>query len=304
MPNRAFQFCRYEISIGEDILDIVGQISFFTENQGQPIPYKSWGAEQEDSSIRIMEPRPMSIAGLDGISVLIGLQPGIRTIVGYDAASQQRTKDDTPDPHIKTAHLVLVPELSALAIQDRNNDLCIPASTAVRILRAAIRGFHGNDSEFSIMRLSNAEIRHAIEQWALTEYSYTIRPLNPVSLSDLTNLRSDKMKDEHIARESAKLKAVDGDAMKPNGGPIEQTQEMVEEGYGQNGFSGITPDGHRGQVAKPSFHMDKIKNLKEQAKPRPVRMVFDVDDYDADEHELAPTVAQALINFFDQDAKA
>jgi hypothetical protein len=172
------------------------------------------------------------------------------------------------------------------------------------VLRSIIRGFHGNDSEFSLVRLSNAEIRNAMEQWALTEYSYTIRPLNPVTLSDLTTLRSDKMKDENIARESAKLRAEEGEAMAPNGGPIEQTQEMVEEGYGQNGFSGITPDGHRGQVPKPTFHMDKEKNLTEQAKPRPVRMVFDIDDYDIDEHDLAPTVAQALINFFDQNAEA
>lgn len=304
MPNRAFQFCRYEITIGEDTLNSTGQRSFFSENQGQPVPYRSWGAQEDDSSIQIMEPRAIDIGPYEAISVLIGLRPGIRTVVQYDPTNQQRTKVDTPDAHIKTAHLVLIPDLNAIGIQDRNNDLCFPASAATRILRAIIRGFHGPDSEFSIVRLSNTEIRNAMEQWSLTEYAYTIRPLNPVSLSDLTNLRSDKMKDENIERETAKLKAASGEAMEPNGGPIQQTQEMVEEGYGQNGFSGITPDGHRGQVPKPTFHMEKDKNLKEQAKPRPVRMVFDVDDYDQNEHDVAPMVASALVNLFDQNAEA
>lgn len=304
MPHRAFHFLRYQIIVDDEILDAVGQRSFFIDNQGQPVPYKSWGAEQDDSSIRIMEPQAKTVSGRKVISTLIGLQPGVRTVVGYDAANQQRTRANTPDTHIKTAHLVLIPDLNAIAIQDRSNDLCIPASTATRVLRAIIRGFHGNDSDFSFVRLSNAEIRAAMEQWSLTEYSYTIRPLNPVSLSDLTNLRSDKMKDENIARESAKLRAEEGEAMVPNGGPIAQTQEMVEEGYGQNGFAGITPDGHRGQIPKPHFFMEKEKNLKEQAKPRPVRMVFEVDDHDVDEHDLAPTVANALVNFFDPDAEA
>jgi hypothetical protein len=298
MVSRPFQFCRYEIRLGDEVLNATGQRSFFLENQGIPVPYKSWGSEQDDSSIRIMEPRTLAVSGYDAISALIGLQPGVRTVIGYDSENQKRTRADTPDAHIKTAHLVLVPDLNAIAIQDRNNDLCIPASTATRIMRAMIRGFFGNDSDFSLVRLSNAEIRNAMEQWALTEYSYTIRPLNPVTLSDLTNLRSDKMKDENIARESAKLKSGEGEAMHANGGPISQTQEMVEEGYGQNGFSGVTPDGHKGVIPKPAFHMEKEKNLAEQAKPRPVRMAFDVEDYDAEEHDLSPTIAQALVNFF------
>lgn len=303
MPSRAFQFCRYEIAIGDEILDAAGQRSFFGDNQGQPVPYKSWGAEQNDSSIQIMEPRSIDVGDREGISVLIGLRPGVRTIVEYDAANQQRTMSNTPDAHIRTAHLVLLPDLNAIAIQDRNTELCFPASTARRVLRAIIRGFHGNDSEFSIVRLSNAEIRHAMEHWELTDYSYTIRPLNPVQLSDLTNMRSDAMKAERVARETARLRSAEGDSMEPNGGPIEQTQEMVEEGYGQNGFSGITPDGHKGQVPKPTFHMEKEKNLKEQEKPRPVRMVFDVEEYDTDEHEVAPMVAAALDNFFGNDAE-
>jgi len=90
--------------------------------------------------------------------------------------------------------------------------------------------------------------------------------------------------------------------MKPAGGPIAQTQEMVEAGYGQNGFAGITPDGHKAQVPKPPFHMDKAKNLREQSKPRLVRMAFEVESNDTDEHELASTIAAALINFYGSDA--
>ncbi len=302
MPVRPFQFCRYEISVGDEVLSAAGQRVFFMENQGQPMPFRGWGSDEVDSTIWIMEPKILSILGREAISVLIGLQPGVRPVVGYDPTAQVRTFKLSPDSHIKTAHLILVPELNAIAIQDRNNELCFPASAAIRVLRSAVRGFFSSGADFSIVRLSKYELRKAFEEWALTEYSYTIRPLNPVILSDLTNLRSDKMKEENVARESAKLKAPEGETMKPNGGPISQTQEMVEAGYGQNGFAGITPDGHRGQVPKPTFHMDKSKNLKEQEKPRPIRMLFEVEDYDVHEHVIAETVARALVNLFDADA--
>jgi len=301
MPTRPFQFCRYEISVGDEALDAAGQRVFFTENQGQPVPFRSWGSDEADSTIFIMEPKLMGVAGREAISVLIGLQSGVRPVVGYDSTAQRRTFQLSPDSHIKTAHLVLLPELNAIAIQDRNNEFHFPASAAIRVLRAAIRGFFSTESEFSIVRLSKVELSRALQQWSLTEYSYTIRPLNPVTLSDLTNLRSDKMKEENVARESAKLRAPDGETMRPNGGPISQTQEMVEAGYGQNGFAGITPDGHRGQVPKPAFHMDKTKNLKEQEKPRPIRMVFEVGENDVNEHEIAAMVAEALVNLFEPD---
>jgi hypothetical protein len=292
-------FCRYRITAGDDELNEVGQCAFFKDNQGQPVPYRRWGAkENEDSSIQIMEPKFKKVDDTKLISTLIGLKPGVRTVVNYDRTSESRTRTSVADTHIKTAHLVLVPEYNILAIQDKSNDFCFPARAAIRIFRSVVRGFLGDDSELDIAHLNDTEVKRAIESWALTDYQYTVRPLNPITLSDLTNERSELMKAENIARDSSHLHAPPGESMKPNGGPISQTQEMVDAGYGQNGFKGITPDGHLGHIPKPTFHMEKEKNLSERDKPRFVRIIFESDDEDIGEHALANEIARALMNFY------
>lgn len=245
-----------------------------------------------------MEPKFPRFEDHEIISALIGLRPGIRTIVNYDRRSQARTRDTVADTHIKTSHIVLLPEYNVLAIQDKSNDFCIPARTATKILRSVVRGFLGDDSELEIAHLSDDEVRRAVQSWSLTDYQYTVRPLNPVSLSDLANERSDRMKAENVARETAHLHAPPGGSMSPNGGPIAQTQEMVDAGYGQNGFKGITPDGHVGHIPKPAFHMQKEKNFQEREKPRFVRIIFESDDDEIGEHARANEIAAALIRFY------
>lgn len=298
MAGYPYLLCRYQIASGDEALGDPGQRQFFLENQGQPVPYRRWGSQEADSTIQIMEPTIFGQAGGTIISVLIGIQPGIRTIVGYDNQSRTRTRTQVRDSHIKSAHLVLIPSLGCVGIQDRNNDFCIPARSALKILRSIVRGFIGDEGELYLSYLSDEEAKKAFETWDLTDYQYTVRPLNPISLSDLTNARSEAMKAENIAKETAHLHAPPGGIMHPNLGPIAQTQEMVDAGYGQNGFKGITPDGHLAQVPKPAFHMDKKRNFAEREKPRFVRMIFEHDGDEGGEHALAPLIARAMANFY------
>lgn len=277
----------------EDPLDEVAQKNFITENNGVPVPYKRRGADSADANALIMEATPLDVENQISVSFLVGIQTGVRTITGYDATQHKRTKSMVADHHIKCGHVVIIPSLGIMAVRDRANDGCISQRTTLGIFRAIVRGFGG---DLAVIHLKDKDVRHAVETWELTEYHYTVRPLNPIKLSDLTNLRSDAMKKENIGRETAHLKAVEGTFMKANQGTISQTQEMVDVGYGQNGFRGFTPDGHLAHVPKAAFHMNRKDNLREREKPRFMRVMF--DDADGGESAIAASIASSLIRFY------
>jgi hypothetical protein len=286
-------FCRYQMTVGEDVLHASGQSVFLADNQGHRVPQKQRGDSTPDASVLFCEVTQSQEDGLAVISFMIGLQPGVRTIVGYDAETQRRTRGQQSDTHIKFAHVVVLPEHGLMAMQDRTSDLCIPARSAQRALRSVLRAL---DGDLAIIHLTDADVRRAVNTWELLSYQYSVRPLNPVSLSDLTNERSDRMKAENVGREVGTLTAMEGTTMHAADGTIAQTQEMVNVGYGQNGFKGITPDGHIAHVPKPTFHMEKAKNLAERDKPRFMRVMFDVEE--DDEAPLSPIIAAALMRFY------
>jgi hypothetical protein len=292
-------FCRFALTVEGDQLDDVGTIALLEEHQGSLVPHRTGADGGITKQGLIMAPRKSMEEGEACVSFSIGYQPGSRTKTGYDKTKREITRVKERDSHIKSAHVVMLPALQCMAVEDRSGDDNVAARTALSVLRSVVAGASDGEGELNVIHISDSEVREIVENWQLTEYLYTVRPLNPVTLSDMATLRSDAMKAERVAQERGKLVPEPGKTMEANGGIIAQTQEYVDVGYGQNGFRAITPGGHTAHVPKPAFHMERAKNLAERAKPRYLRVMFDVSSNE----EMTTNIASSLERFYRRDER-
>jgi hypothetical protein len=298
MPRHPYILCRYQIATGDDRLDATGQTAFFRENQGQFRPYPT-RRDRPPANAIIMEVEPLECGGYDALSFYVGYQPGYRTKFGYNARTQKRTSDVVQDDNIRSAHIVAVPRLGCMAIEDRTGEHNINHSTAVRALRSIVSETL-NEGDFSVLHLSDEDVRKILEEWELIQYDYSIRPLNPISVSDLADLRSEAMKIDNVAVDSGQLKPPAGDTMVSKGGIVTQTQAVVDAGYGQSGARAITAEGNEARFPKPKFHMNKEKNFAEREKPRFLKILFDADEDGPDTDGIVKT----LVSFYGHAPKA
>lgn len=300
MPRAVpYIFCRFALSVDGEQLDELGTIALLEEHQGSMVPHGTSSDGKITKQGLIMAPTLSTESGAACVSFSIGYQPGSRTKTGYDKDKREITKTKERDTHIKSAHVVMLPALQCMAVEDRSGDDNVAARTALSVLRSVVAGAGDKDGELNVIHISDSEVRDIVENWQLTEYLYTVRPLNPVTLSDMANLRSDAMKRERVAQERGKLVPEPGKTMESNDGIIAQTQEFVDVGYGQNGFRAITPGGHTAHVPKPAFHMERAKNLAEREKPRYLRVMFDL----ASNEEMTASIASSLMRFYKRDER-
>lgn len=293
MRIRPYLFCKYEISSDEDELSTRAQRVFLSEVQGQYIPYRR-GSRNEVNAI-IMELRDVRYAGPAAQEFKVGYQPGFRLKNTYRAVSDQMQTAVISDDNIKAAHIVMIPHYGCMAIEDRNGELNIPYRSALRAFRSIVRA-RLEEGEIEVFHLTPEEASRALTEWELIQYDYTIRPLNPIRPSDFSWMRSEAMKKDGAAVDSGRLKPSKGARMDADGGIISETEKVVEAGYGQSGGRAITPEGHEAQVPKPTFHLDKEKNLKEQKKPRFLRIMIEVDE---DGDVSSSSIARTLSDFYD-----
>jgi hypothetical protein len=289
-----FIFCHYRISMGDEELDANAQLQFLAENQGRKTAH---GREHDGvrANALIMTPRQFDVDHRQCLTWWMGYEPGYRVIQNYDNRGQVIRRRVVQDSHIKSALVVAVPSLRVAAFQDKSGDENIPARTAINGLRSIIRATTDDDGNLDVTHVTDDDVRKALDEWELTEYLYTVRPLNPIPGSDRAKRRSDAYKAEGVGKESGRVWPVMGETMRPNEGVIAETRDLVDVGYGQNGLRGITPDGHTAHIPKPAFHMQRDKNLAERDKPRYLRINIETEP---EEDGMTNTVARALIKFF------
>ncbi|MBR0551797.1 hypothetical protein [Stakelama marina] len=157
MARRPYLFCRYQIEADGQILDESGQLSFLAENQGQRMEHPTRG-ERPNANALLMEVDPFEADGLNAVEFYIGYQPGYRTKSGYDSRKQKRTTNVVPDDHIKSAHIIAVPTLGCMAIEDRTGEHNIPQRVAAKALGSIAKSVF-DDAEVSVIHLSDAEAR-------------------------------------------------------------------------------------------------------------------------------------------------
>lgn len=290
MRTVPYIICRYRIVVDDTILDEVGQRQFLAENQGRNATYYTRG-DKPDANALVMEFERIDTEDFKGISFHVGYQPGYRRKTGYNARSDRRTFDFVQDDHIKSAHVIAIPSLGCMAIEDRNNENNIPQSIAVKGLRS-ILAFMFEDASFDVIHLTDDEVTNIVADWQLIQYDYQVRPLNPIRLSDFNQLRSEAMKADRVAFDAGRMKPNPGETMESNGGLVSETQEMVDNGYGQSGLRALTPEGDEARVPKAKFHMEKEKNFAEREKPRFLKIMFESDEGVIDKEKIVDTIGR------------
>jgi hypothetical protein len=293
MARRPYIFCRYQITDDDGPLNVSGQMQFFQENQGQFKPHNS-RADRPPANAIIQEASALTSGRYDAVSFYIGYQPGYRTKRGYDPRTNRRTAQVVDDDNIKSAHIVSVPGLLCMAIEDRIGDHNVPHGTAISALRSIVRAVF-EDGDLNVSHLTDDDVRRIVRDWELIQYDYVVRPLNPIRVSDFAELRSEKMKTDHVAMDSGQLRPAEGDSIEDNGGIFSETEAVVREGYGQSGGRAITPEGHEARFPRPKFHMNKEKNFAEREKTRFLKILFEVDD---DGQADSAGIARTLVQFY------
>jgi hypothetical protein len=285
-----YLFCHYRMTLNDEELSGVAQLNLLGENQGEEFPYG-----RADSSALIMSPEPLAVGPQQGFAFWIGYRPGARVRVGYDKSRRKRNRRLETDDHIKSAHIVAMPDLGVMAVEDRSSDESIPAQQALRALRSILTNLEEGEGDLEITHVTDEDVRRALDAWQLTEYMYTVRPLNPISHTDRAERRSAAYRAEGIAKESGRVWPQPGQDMRPNEGVIAETRDLVEVGYGQNGLRGFTPEGHEAHIPKPPFHMERQKNLAEREKPRLLRVAIEPEGTD---EAMSEKVAKALVGLY------
>lgn len=287
-------FCRYSFAMNDELLNANAQYQFLQDNQGNEFVH---GREREGVRPNALctEPERFNVGQHSVVSFFVGYKPGIRTRQRYDKGSRAISRNVEIDDHTKLAHIVLVPHLQAMAVQDKTSDDNIPARQALSAFQSVVRFASDDEGSLEIIHATDADVRRALDEWELTEYSYTVRPLNPIPGTALSRRRSDAYKREKIGRETGRVVPMDGETMRAQDGVIAETRDLAEDGYGQIGLKGQTPDGHTAQIPKLKFHMERAKNLKEREKPRYLRVQIDEPD---DGAHFPTTIASAIMRFY------
>ncbi|WP_139839520.1 hypothetical protein [Oceanibacterium hippocampi] len=266
------------------------------EEQGNGLPHGRLRADRPQANALIMEPNEFESDGEICLTWSVGIRAGVRIQTEYDSQTRTRTLQLVADPHIRFAPVLALPERGIMAIEDRSGDEQISARQAIGAFRTIMQTVHDGDGSFEVHHGDPEDIERWLDEWELKEYSYTIAPLNPISASAFAERRSEAMKRENVWKDAGKVLPPEGQSMQPNGGIIQEANELSEVGYGQRGFRGRTPDGHIAHVPKPRFHDDRHKNLAEQQKPHFVRVMFEPDN--GQDTFLGGQVASALRRFY------
>lgn len=292
-----YLFCRYSIDSEEGPLDEAGEFAFLSENQGGEHGH---GRERDGVVPQTLctDPKHFQHDGRRVHIFDIGLKPGVRYRQQYDPATKAVVRNLERDPHTKLGQIITVPSIGAMALMDRASDDTISAYKSISALKSFVCGASDDERSLNVIHATNDDVERALNNWRVTEYSYTVRPLNPTG-GALARMRTEMYRTENIYQESGKVTAPPGEGLRIGEGTVGQTHDLVESGYGQSGLKGITEDGQTASIPKLPFSQDKEKNIRSQENaPRFIRIAFKREAAD-DNIELE--VAGALMRFYARD---
>ena len=291
-----YLFCRYELLVDEERLNVRGQLEALTELQGMYFAHGPKAEREERLDSVLMRPRQFKIEGARVLSWSVGQRLDLRVAAEYDNVSDKLTFRTHNDMSVRYADFVAVPDLGALAVDDRAGPVYLGGKAAIRRFQSIFRNVEGGEA-CVYHSTSKEDVDHALEVWNLQELSFLVRPYNPHPVGDLSRRLSEQLEADGIGRYAAKAKPVGAHPMKPSpDGHLEAAIEMADAGYGQFAIKGVTTDGHEATIKKQRFSDQAEKNRKQQDEQRELRIHISVDD-EADE-ELPQLVAKAMVEFY------
>lgn len=291
-----YLFCRYAVHIEDELLTARATYEALNEIQGTFLASGPTAEARGEKSIVIMQPRIFTVANEEVVTWKIGHKPGHRTVTKYNAESREVSYSVESDSHILHTQIVAVPRLGALAVSDRVSTLFMGARPALSRTRAAFRAVEGGSFNYWFLR--PGDITTIVDRLELTEFSYTVRRINPTPPGVLAKALDESMAGENVFTVRGVAKPEPGSSMTAGNGIVGAATEMASGGYGVLGFKGHTDDGHLAQIKKPPFSLDKKENLKQQEREHPLRIFID----DAEEEDaLLARIVSELVGFYEND---
>jgi hypothetical protein len=291
-----FLFCRYEILVGDEVLDASGQLAALTELQGKYYPYGRKAERERRFDSIIMRPRGISENGEAVLSWSVGFRPGLRVGAEYDDRADELNLRAIEDDSVRFSDFVAIPRLRVLAVDDRAGDLHIGGRQAVRRFKSIFRQLEDGDANI-MLETDQQDVERALERWRITSFGFTVRPHNPHPPGRLGEKLGVSLKRRGVGRSRGTWEAVPGEKIDPSADDeISAIVELSSAGYGQIDVRGFTPEGHAAHIKKPAFSKDQERNLKNQAKPRELRVYIERET--EDDEAFFIDVAKTLMGFY------
>ncbi|MGE3246976.1 MAG: hypothetical protein AB7F96_04380 [Beijerinckiaceae bacterium] len=297
MPRRerAFLFCRYILTIGDEVVAPEHHLTLFQELQGQNVVHgRSTGAGDVANTL-LMRPREHMVEGAQIITMSVGYQTGGSLQAKYDARHDEISHTIVGQDGVRYSDFVIVPSLGVMAIDDRASDVMLGGRPAINRLKSVIRS--KDDGDISVVaQASPDEVRKALTDWSLTSFNFTVRPNNPRPVSRLAEDLSEQLKKDGIGQLRAIARPAGREMRMSPEGLMVRAADLSDAGYGQYSLTGITPSGLEAQIKKPTFSQDRERNERAQDKPRELRVFVDTDGLQED--QILLSAGRALIEFY------
>jgi hypothetical protein len=291
----AYLFCRYSILDDEDPITPDEEWAMLNEIKGQPIAYRTREPSPDDYDTFLMRPRRKQYAGFTVHTWVVARDIRERERSRHDKRADDVVNDMVPTEEIRHTKFIAIPRLGVFAVDDSISDRTLGAKSAVSRFTAVIEQ-NVLDTEVVVNFAGTPDdAQRALETWTLDQFSFTVRPFNPTPRK-LGEQIHELMIADGVGKLTAIATPVHGADMKDSHeGLIAEAKGLTEEGYGQYGAIGTTPDGLKASLSKPKFTMDKEKNKLAQAQNRTLK-VYIPKGNNAEEDEEA--IIRALLDLY------
>lgn len=290
-----YLFCRYLITENETGITSDDEWRMLEEVRGRPIAYRVREPNESDMDTFLMRPRAKIVSSYKVHTWEIAQDVKFRERMRYDRRTDEVAEEMVETDEIRMTKFIAIPRLGVFAVEDALSERSLGAKSAVARFRSILEQLIDDVDVTVNFAGTPQDAQRALDTWKLEQFSFTVRPFNP-TVRKLGEKIHELMTSDHVGMLRAVATPIDGEDMRDSHeGIISEAKGLTEAGYGQYGAIGTTPDGLRASLSKPTFSMDKNKNIKAQAQARTLKVYIPKgDSAEEDEHGIV----KALLDLY------
>jgi hypothetical protein len=289
-----FLFCRYELTVDDEPLDARAQLTSLKELQGKFYPHGPSAERRGLFDSVVMRPRSFTLDDDTILTWSVGQVVGRRVAVHYNRNRDDLDRATLDDDSLRYADFVAVPRLGVLAVDDRHGEEYLGGAIAAHRFRSIFRQLDGADAIVT-PAAEYADVQRALDQWTVTSFGFTIRPVNPHAPSAIARKLANALKERKVAKARGQWVAEPGEGIEPDN-EMKAIIDLTEAGYGQISLKGMTKEGHSAEIKKSPFYESMDKNLQSLRRPKELRVTIDTEELS--DRQIQRAVATILRNFY------
>jgi hypothetical protein len=292
----AYLFCRYQIvDESERPLSIKEEWQILQELKGETIAYRVREPTREDYTTYLMRPRKKKILGYDVHTWAVAQDIRFRERTRYDRVADETVDDSMETDEIRHARFLALPSLGVFAVEDGSSERNLSARSAVGRFVAIIETL-AEDYDITVNFAGTPQdAERALEHWSLDQFSFIVRPFNPTPSKFGRKIHELLVADNVGALRAVAIPDEAHDMRDSHKGIIAEARGLSDEGYGQYGAAGTTPDGLRAKISRPQFSQNRAKNKQRQTENRTLKVYIPAQGT-AEEKERA--LIRALVDLY------